>query len=202
MIEVAVVERILCVVDRCLRSQFPDDYHKRCMYASFGIHRLLQAMGHNPVVVGGKFLAFVVSRHERKGSMQGYASDTGEHSHYWVELNGVIIDLGTYYLPVESSFPACEVPAVFWDTSYALPRGLRYDPQARYESTEVTHLAPHIIEKMEPFLAACHARMAKPLVKPKIGKWLITTPSSIDRAASKGDLWARGMVRFESSPVG
>src|SRR5450830_889502 len=201
LVEAAVVERILCVVDRCLKSQFPDDYHKRCMYASFGIHRLLQVLGHNPVVVGGSFLAFVVSRHERKGSMQGYASDCGEHSHYWVELNGFIIDLGTYYLPVESSFPACEVPAVFWDTSYALPRGLRYDPEARYASMEVTHLAPHIIEKMEPFLAACHARMAKPLVKPKIGKWLVTTPSSIERAASKGDLWAQGVIRYQRMPT-
>lgn len=52
MVEVAVVERVLCVVDRCLKSQFPDDYYKRCMYTSFGVHRLLQAQGYSPVIVG------------------------------------------------------------------------------------------------------------------------------------------------------
>lgn len=55
MVEPAVVERVLCVVDRCLRSQFPDDYYKRCLYASFGVHRLLQAQGYSPVIVGGNF---------------------------------------------------------------------------------------------------------------------------------------------------
>lgn len=200
MVDAVMIERILCVVDRCLRGQFPDDYHKRCMYASFGIHRLLEALGHSPAVVGGNFGAFLVSRDERSASFQGYASDAGEHSHYWVELNGFIIDLGPYYLPVESSFPASEVPAVFWDTGYELPRGLVYRSVTRYESTETAHLEPHIVEKMEPFLAACHARMSKPLVKPKIGKWLVTTPSSIQKAAGKGDQWARAVIRYESMP--
>lgn len=198
MVEAAVVERVLCVVDRCLKSQFPDDYYKRCMYASFGVHRLLQTQGYSPVIVGGNFGAFVVSRDQRTASIQGYASGSGEHSHYWVQLDGSIIDLATYYLPIESSFQACEVPAVFWNASYPLPKGLIYNPAVRYPSSDISHLAPHIIEKMEPFLAACHARMAKPLAKPKIGKWLVTTPSSIQKAASKGDPWARAVIRYES----
>lgn len=201
LVEAAVVERILCVVDRCLRVQFPDDYYKRCLYASFGVHSLLRTLGHSPEVVGGNFLAFVVSRDERKASMQGYASESGEHSHYWVELNGSIIDLGTYYLPVGSKFPACEIPAVIWDAGYDLPRGLKYAPEARYALPEISHLEPHIIEKMEPFLAACHARMGETLVKPKIGKWLVRTPSSIQKAASKGDQWARAVIRYESMPA-
>jgi len=172
----AIVERVLCVVDRCLRSTFPDDYYKRCMYASFGLHRLLQARGYSPVIVGGNFGAFVVSRDKSLASIQGYASGSGEHSHYWIELDGSIIDLGTYYLPVESSFQACEMPVVFWSTSYPLPKGLIYSPSARYPSSDFSRLSPHIMEKMEPFLAACHARMAKPLTKPKIGKWLVTSP--------------------------
>jgi len=201
LVDAAVVERVLCVVDRCLKGQFPDDYYKRCLYASFGVHRLLQAMGHRPVVVGGNFLAFVVSRDQRQATMQGYASDSGEHSHYWIELDGAIIDLGTYYLPIGSSFPASEMPALFWHTGYRMPKGLKYAPEARYASPEVAHLEPHIIEKMVPFLAACHARMAQPLVKPKIGKWLVTSPSSIKKAAIKGDLWARAVMRYESMPA-
>lgn len=201
MIGAAIVERVLCVVDRCLRSQFPDDYYKRCMYASFGVHRLLQAQGYNPVIVGGNFGAFVISRDQSIASIQGYASDSGEHSHYWVELDGSIIDLGTYYLPVESSFRICELPAVFWNTSYSLPRGLIYSPAAHYPSSDISHLAPHIIEKMEPFLAACRARMGKPLTKPKIGKWLVTTPSSLQKAAQKGDPWARAVIHYESIPA-
>ena len=198
MVDAAVVERALCVVDRCLRSQFPEDYYKRCLYASFGVHSLLRTMGHSPAVVGGNFLAFVVSRDQRQASMQGYASESGEHSHYWVEVDGSIIDVGTYYLPVGSSFAASEMPALFWDTGYRMPKGLRYAPEARYASPEVAHLEPHIIEKMVPFLEACHARMGQPLVKPKIGKWLVTNPSSVEKAASKGDQWARAVIRYES----
>lgn len=201
MVGAAVVERVLCVVDRCLRGQFPDDYYKRCLYASFGVHDLLQALGHRPAVVGGNFLAFAVSRDQRQATMQGYASDSGEHSHYWVELDGAIIDLGTYYLPIGSSFPASEMQAMFWDTGYRMPKGLKYAPEAHYTSPEVAHLEPHIIEKMMLFLAACHARMAQPLVKPKIGKWLVTSPSSIKKAAIKGDLWAHAVMRYESMPA-
>lgn len=198
MVEAVVVERIFCVVDRCLKSQFPDDYYKRCLYASFGIHSLLQAMGYSPAVVGGNFLAFVVSRDQRQASMQGYGSESGEHSHYWVELDGSIIDLGTHYLPVESSFLASEMPALFWDSAYRMPKGLRYAPEARYAAPGIAHLEPHIIEKMEPFLIACHARIRQPLVKPKLGKWLVRSPSSIKNAAIKGDPWARAVMRYES----
>ncbi|MNJ61347.1 hypothetical protein D3C77_571300 [compost metagenome] len=80
-------------------------------------------MGHSPAIVGGNFLAFVVWRDQRQASMQGHGSESGEHSHYWVELDGSIIDLGTYYLPVGSSFLASEMPALFWDTGYAFPKG-------------------------------------------------------------------------------
>lgn len=200
MVDATVVERVLCVVDRCLKAQFPDDYYKRCLYASFGVHSLLQALGHNPAVLGGTFSAFVVSQDQRRGVIHGYASESSEHSHYWVELDGSVIDLGTYYLPAGAGFLACEMPAVFWDTSYAFPKGLTYAPEASYASSEVAQLAPHIVEKMEPFLAACHARMAKPLVKPKIGKWLVTSPTSIRRAAGKGDVWARAVIRYETLP--
>ena len=57
-----MTERMLCVVDKCLRSQFPGDYHKRCMYASFCIHRFLERLGYKPEVVGGGLLAFVISK--------------------------------------------------------------------------------------------------------------------------------------------
>lgn len=198
MVKTAVVERVLCVVDRCLRSQFPDDYYKRCMYASFGMHRLFRANGYSPVIVGGNFGALVVSRDQRLASIQGYASCTGEHSHYWIELDGSVIDLGSYYLPVESSFQASAVPAVFWNTSCPLPRALIYEAAERYPSSDCSRLAPHIIEKMEPFLAACSARMAKPLAKPRIGKWIATSPSSIQKTARRGDPWALAVIRYET----
>ncbi len=82
-----------------------------------------------------------------------------------------------------------------------MPKGLRYVPEARYAAPELGHLEPHIIEKMEPFLAACHARMGQPLVKPKLGKWLVTSPASIKNAAIKGDPWARAVMRYESMPA-
>ncbi|WP_060477712.1 hypothetical protein [Pseudomonas monteilii] len=196
----AVVERVLCVVDRCLKNQFPNDYYKRCLYASFGVHRLLEEMGYSPVIVGGNFGAFVVSRDERLAGIQGYASNSGEHSHYWVELNGSLIDLGTIYLPVESSYAAHEMQAMFWNLNQLLPKGLKYDAKARYSTSDASHLAAEIIEKMDIFIRACQERMAKPLVKPKIGKWLVTNQASIQSAAKKGDLWARAMIRYESFP--
>ena len=170
LVDAVVVERVLCVVDRCLKGQFPDDYYKRCLYASFGVHNLLQAMGYKPTVVGGNFLAFVVSRDQRQASMQGYGSASRELSHYWIELDGTFIDLSTHYLPIGSSFPACKMAALLWDMGFRMPKGLRYAPEAGYASPEVAHLQPHIIQKMVPFLAACKARMAQSLVKPKMGK--------------------------------
>jgi hypothetical protein len=86
--------------------------------------------------------------------MQGYGSESGEHSHYWVELDGLILDLGTHYLPVGSRFSASEMPAMVWDKGYRMPKGLRYAPQAMYDSPQVVHLEPHSAEKMEPFLSA------------------------------------------------
>jgi hypothetical protein len=63
------------------------------------------------------------------------------------------------------------------------------------------YLQPHMVEKMEAFLPACRTRMAKPMVKPKIGKWLVSTPSSIKRAASKGDPWAQSILRHQHRSV-
>lgn len=174
-----MIERVLYVVDKCLRSHFHDDYHKRCMYASFGIHRLLEGMGHSPEIVGGDFLAFVISKDGLNATLQSYGSPTEPVSHFWVELGGTIIDLGTYYLPTESSYPASEMPAMCWGREHALPRGISYCETTRCVSSETPCLEPHIKQKMEPFLEACLARMAKPLVKPKLGKWLATSPSVV-----------------------
>lgn len=170
MVEASAIERVFCVVERCLKIQFPDDYYKRCLYASFGIHSLLENLRHTPEIIGGNFGAFVRCKDQRTGAFQGYTSDSDEHPHYWVELDGAIIDLGAYYLPVASSFPAFDMPAVFWDLRNPLPKELKYVAVARYPQPDAQELAPHIIEKMIPFLASCHARMTKPLVKPKIGK--------------------------------
>lgn len=198
----AVIERVLCVVDRCLKSQFPDTYYKRCLYAAFGTHVLLEEMGYDPEIVGGDFGAFVSSKDQRTGAFQGYSSESDDQPHYWVELDGAILDLGTHYLPVASSFPASDMPVVFWNLKNAFPKGLKYVGAARYSSSETSQLAPHIAEQMIPFLASCRARIAKPLVKPKIGKWLATSPAAIEQAAKKGDLWARGIIRYELTPAG
>ncbi|QVI69418.1 hypothetical protein [Pseudomonas syringae] len=88
------------------------------------------------------------------------------------------------------------MPALFWGVEYRMPKGLRYAPGARYASPEVAHLEPRIIEKMVPFLAACHARMAQSLVKLEVGKWLATSPASIKKAAIKGDPWVSAVMRY------
>lgn len=36
------VERVLAVVERCLRKEFLDDFHKRCLYAALGAYTSLK----------------------------------------------------------------------------------------------------------------------------------------------------------------
>ena len=83
-----------------------------------------------------------------------------------------------------------------------MPKGLKYRETTRSESSEIAYLEPHIQEKMKPFLEACLAKMAKPMLKPKLGKWLATSPIAVHKAALKGDLWARSIIRYQAMSQG
>jgi len=199
LIHKQMMERVLCVVDRTLRKEFPDDFHKRCMYSAFGIHTLLRELGHRPILVGGDFAAFVLSRDGRRASVQGYSSQgrSVESSHYWVELEGTVVDLGTSYLPVESSFPAAAMPATHWDLSFPLPKALQYRPEIQYDPEVELRSSAEITDRMDKFLDLCKKRNEGSLVNSKFDSWLLRDPSSLAGAAKRGDLWAAGAIRFE-----
>lgn len=199
MLQKQMLEKILCVVDRTLRNEFPEDFHKRCMYAAFGVRELLRNLDCSPVVVGGDFMAFVLSKDKRQASIQGYSSlgRSSEHSHYWVEVDGAVIDLGTYYLPIDSRFPAVAMPVTHWNLAIPFPKALQYHPEVRYDVNVELKSTVEITTKMERFLGLCRKRMEGSLVKPQLDTWLLSNPSSIKEAAKRGDLWASGAIRFE-----
>ena len=129
----STVTRTLYVVDRSLRKEFPEDYFKRCMYAAFGTSALLQDAGFNANIVGGDFLAFVVARFEQRAGLQGFGLGTDQPSHFWVEVDGTIIDVGPHYLPDDARFPATPMPFVAWSSASTLPLYLRYRSHIQYD---------------------------------------------------------------------
>ncbi|PRY04485.1 hypothetical protein B0G73_112161 [Paraburkholderia sp. BL25I1N1] len=124
-IDLIEIEHILVTVERGLRQQFPFDFHERCAYASYAIRALLKDAGTQSELVGGDFLAFVVSTDNRRAGVQGFAFGEQQCSHFWVETDDRIVDLGPFFLPRESSYPAVSMPAVAWKMSYALPHDTR-----------------------------------------------------------------------------
>lgn len=199
LIKTQILERVLCVIDRTLRNQFSEDFHKRCMYAAFGMRELIRDLGYSPILVGGNFAALVVSRDQRQASMQGYSSQgcSSGHSHYWVEVEGSIIDLGTTYLPIDSSYPALAMPVTNWDLAHPFARALQYQPEARYDVQVELDSTVEVSARMDKFLKACRKRMAGQLVNPRLGTWLLRDPTSMSEAVKRKDPWATAALRFE-----
>ncbi|MEA2893500.1 MAG: hypothetical protein QOI05_4293 [Bradyrhizobium sp.] len=191
-----LIARTLAIVDRSLRSEFPDDYHKRCMYAAFGTSALLQDAGHQASIVGGDFVALVVATSGQRAGLQGFGFGENEPSHYWVTLGDKIIDLGPYYLPRDSRYPAQPLPMVAWSPAEALPRYLRYRAEIAYDPAARLNSTPEIESRMAAFLTRCRNRFAEQRGQPKIPHWILTGDSSLVTAASSGDAWARNALRF------
>jgi hypothetical protein len=106
---ISTITRTLYVVDCSLRKEFPEDFYKRCMYAAFGSTALLQDAGYEANIVGGDFLAFVVAKSEQRAGLQGFGLGTDQPSHFWVEVDNTIVDVGPHYLPEDSRFPAASL---------------------------------------------------------------------------------------------
>jgi hypothetical protein len=123
---ISTITRSLYVVDRSLRKEFREDYYKRCMYAAFGTTALLQDAGFKANIVDGDFLAFVVARFEQRAGLQGFRLGTDQPSHFWVEVDDAIVDVGPHYLPDHSRFPAASMPFIAWSPVSKLPLYLRY----------------------------------------------------------------------------
>ena len=190
------VSRALAVTDETLREVFPSDYFKRCMYAAFGLGSLLGDAGIRATVVGGDFLCAVVSQDGRQMNLQGFGTTgVGEPSHFWVEAQGLLLDLGTTYLPYESSFAAAQLPAVRWPLSSALPDFLRYRECRRY-LVDAEVLDSVVRERRNAFVSSCRHMNAAIERAPKLKTWQLRDMASLQYAAERGDRWAQAVVKF------
>ena len=192
----STIRRVLFVVDRCLRKEFPDDYDKRCMYGAFATSVLLQDAGLEANIAGGDFLAFVVSRRGDEAGLQGFGLGEDQPSHFWVEVQDTIIDLGPHYLPKRSRYPAFDLPLVAWTLATGLPKYLRYRPLIRYASEAQLQATPDILARKEQFIAQCRERYKTQVGQPKLPGWVLSDQASLLTAARQGDLWALNAIRF------
>jgi hypothetical protein len=184
------------LIDSVLRTLFPDDYDARCMYAAFGLSSLLRQSGLDARIVGGDFLAFVVSKDGRQANLQGFGqgSDSALPSHFWVESSGRLLDLGPHYLPRKSSFPAAAIPGIALPLSQS-PLFLRYRAKIRYEPDVQLASDDTITGRMQAFLKECNSRWKKG-VRPTLPTWIFSDKEALQRAMTRRDPWAHGATQF------
>jgi hypothetical protein len=166
------------------------------MYAAFGMQKLLIDAGEAVNILGGDFLALVVSQDGQRTNLQGFGLGEQQHSHYWIETDDVIVDLGPFYLRQSSSFKAARIPIIKWEKSHSLPVFLRYQQHVRYDQGVMLNSSLEIEERMDTFLEACTHRAARLKGQPKLPSWLLTDLSSLISAANKNDIWAQHAIRF------
>ena len=193
----SILIRVLYIVDRITRTEFPIDFDRRCIYSAYGVLSLLRDAGVSANIVGGDFLAFVVAKNGQKAGMQGFGSKIGELSHFWVDAGGSIIDLGPRYLPKGSSFPAAPMPIAAWQVGQQLPTYLRYKPLRTYrEGMEVLSDGAHKARR-DLFVRLCRERYNAQRGQPKLPTWLLTDDRSVKNASDERDLWAINARKFQ-----
>jgi hypothetical protein len=191
-----LLSRALAVVDASLREIYPDTFFKRCMYASLGIVALLEDEGITAHMVGGDFICVVVSTDAKQLASQGFKSPVaGTPSHFWVEAQGELIDLGPMYLPVKSSYPAAPLPVFRLKLAAGAPKFCKYREHNRYPP-DVVLVAPKMQQRIEEFVAHCRARMRLASQQTSLETWEMTGPSSLIDAARRGDLWAGAAFKY------
>jgi hypothetical protein len=191
------IERVMAAVDRTLRRQFPEDYFKRCAYSAFGIHALLLDAGVEAQIVGGDFGAFIVSPDNRRAAVQGFGFGEEQCSHFWVESDGRLLDLGPHYLPRDSSFPVVAMPAVAWPLAEPLPRGLRYRALDRFPPDAGMSSEPIIQARGERFMEACRQRMARQKGALTLPCWMLDGTATWESRIRRREHWALGLKEFE-----
>lgn len=192
------LERTLAVVDRALRREFPTDFHKRCMYAAFAIKTLLRDQGIDAQIVGGDFASFVISPDLAEPSFQGFGYGEIDCSHFWVETEDRLIDLGPSYLPLESREPIVAMPAAAWELTHPLPNYLRYRAKLRFPEEALMNPDPAINARNERFIEQCRARLANGGGATGLSTWILTSDTSLEAAAKRKDRWAIGASKFET----
>jgi hypothetical protein len=188
--------KLLGVVVRSLRKEFPEDFYKRCYYAAFAMRALLLDGGVEAEIVGGDFVAFIVSRDGSRAGMQGFGFGAEQCSHFWVEAEGRLLDVGPYLLPEDASYPVSGMPLVAWDLTTPFPAFLRYRRVQRCPANALMSAVPGQNARCDRFIAACRSRAANHIAGSKPLAWLLTDPRATVSAARSRDSWATGAIRF------
>jgi hypothetical protein len=190
------ITKALAIADVSLREFFPDDYFKRCMYASFGIAALLKDEGIQTQIVGGDFICAVVSKDGSQMNLEGFGTASkGAPSHYWVEALEQRLDLGLMYLPQGSRLHAAHMPALRWPLAIGLPDFIAYRERERYvEDVEIDD--PEFKQRNANFLAHCRDKRSAFGAPATLAAWQLRDFRSLRYAAHKKDAWAMAATIF------
>lgn len=193
------IEELFATTDWCIKNSFPDDYDARCLYSACAIYTILIREGIKAIIVGGNVRVFTLSVDGRKALLEGFGGgDITQPSHYWVEVNGIILDTGASYLPKRSRMRAVPMPMVAWQKNSALPNYLQYKEKIRY-AEEVEYIFPDdIANRISTFIERCQKRYDSKVAKKKLSTWILDSPKGLNNAAKSGDKWAKGALRFQS----
>lgn len=165
------------------------------MYAAFGLSALLNDDGLSTQIIGGDLLCAVVAKDRSTLSLQGFGSRSSEPSHYWIEVQGMLVDLGPMYLPYESSFPAAALPVLRWPVTSKLPDFINYRERVRFaHDMEIANLA--VRQRNAEFVALCRNIQRSHSEAIDLGAWELSDFQSLNRAAAEGDSWAQAAIIF------
>lgn len=193
----AVVERVLAVVEARLRESFPDDFHRRCAFSAFAIRALLRDQGIDAVLVGGKFATFVMTPDQSRMAVQGFRSGKEPHPHYWVEADDRLIDLAPHLLPFGSEYPIVPMPALAWNMNAPLPMAFRYKARQRYRPDSAMSTDPKLCARADAFVQECRVLIGDTDGAPILPTWIVSSYAALMAAVDRGDPWACGAKRFE-----
>jgi hypothetical protein len=194
----AIVERVLGVVESRLCEVFPDDFFRRCPFSAFAIRTLLCDEGLDAVLVGGQFAAFVMTPGEDRLALQGFKKGPEPNAHYWVEAGDRLIDLGPHLLAFGSGYPIVPMPVLAWDMSAPLPAAFRYKVRQRYPAGSPISADPGVRAQADEFVDKCRDLLADPAAAPpRLSTWVASSYAALAAAVDRGDPWACGAKRFE-----
>ncbi|MEL0609063.1 MULTISPECIES: hypothetical protein [Vibrio] len=195
------VNNLFATIDWCLKKTFPTDYDSRCLYTACAIYSILQKEGVSSIIVGGNVGAFTMSIDGRQASLEGFAgSNRDQPSHYWVEVNDVLLDPNVSYLPKSSKIPRVPMPMIAWKRKGTLPKSLQYRAQIRYDENVEFRFPDDIAERISGFVDMCQKRYSSKAAKKKLSGFILSSPENLHQYAISGNKWAVGAMRFESLP--
>ena len=181
--------KILPALDRSLRHIYPNDYMFRCFQASVCLNRLLLSLGYESRIVSGDFQ--MAARNIQNGlpEFHGFYSKEEDNSHYWLNVEGHLIDAMPRYLVKSSPNITMAPPMMAWKMSHPLPHCIYYlvrnpapNIQAIMSSGDRESIAELLTDLKERLSRRGSVQTARPV---------LMGPNCIKTLARKKDPWAR-----------